>query len=168
MTYNFSSYQRMGSCIPVRTAYMTDPRYHNQFDPRHVELDLNIPSCPACPPVPACPACPPCPPYLQPKLESKNPIDFSKLSTRINMKTDDILDAITEKPTGMKVQECIKIIENTKNDLEIRDGKLVGKCENSSECDRCVEAINSSVVSSTKSAEPVPNMSIPEGAVDVI
>ncbi len=77
MTYNFSSYPHMDPCISARTACITDPRYHHNFDPRchnrwHdglelniqlPELDLNIPPCPACPACPPCPPVPACPPY---------------------------------------------------------------------------------------------------------
>ncbi|WP_343289075.1 hypothetical protein [Wolbachia endosymbiont of Encarsia formosa] len=88
MNYNFSSSPRVGSCIPTRTAYTTDPRYHNNFDlhchnhfnphchdhfyPYYDEVELNIHlpdvkcpdvtvlECPACPDV-KCPDVPPCP-----------------------------------------------------------------------------------------------------------
>lgn len=95
-----SSSPRVGSCIPTRTACITDPRYHHNFDPHYhnhfkphchdhfdpccdrLELniqlpDIKIPPCPdvKCPEVeiPPCPECPACP-------EPKKPIDFSKLT----------------------------------------------------------------------------------------
>ncbi|EAL58788.1 hypothetical protein WwAna1801 [Wolbachia endosymbiont of Drosophila ananassae] len=191
MTYNFSSYPRMDSCTPVRTACITDPRYHHNFDPRchnrfdsrHdglelniqlPEFDLNIPPCPACPdtvcpPAPACPACPPCP-QVKPEPESKTIVDFSKLAITVNPITDDILDIETKEPTGYKFKECAKTIQNAKNNLQVIDGKLVGSCENNSECDKCVEVINSSILDA-KSAEAffsTHNMSVLEGTVHII
>lgn len=171
-----------------------DPRCHNRFDPRHdgldlniqlPDFDLNIPPCPACPdtvcpPAPACPACPPCPPcpsYPQPKPdtrpepdtgkpETKKPLDISKLTIRVPVGGDDILDARTEQPTGLKARECKKIVENPKNDLEIVDGKIVGKCYDNPKCDKCVEALNSSIIDNQYEAEPF--MSALEGTVYVI
>ncbi|QMV45908.1 hypothetical protein HC358_02190 [Wolbachia pipientis] len=102
------------------------------------------------------------PPCLKPDPEPKQPVDLSKLAITINPVTGDILDSATGQSTGKNFKECTEIIQNTKNDLEINSkGKLVGSCENSPSCDACVEAINSSVFS-------VHDMSVPEGAVDII
>lgn len=173
----------MDPCISARTACITDPRYHHNFDPRchnrwHdglelniqlPELDLNIPPCPACPPCPPVPACPPYP-QVKPEPESKIIVDFSKLAITVNPITDDILDIETKEPTGYKFKECAKIIQNSKNNLQVIDGKLVGNCEDNSACDKCVEVINSSILDA-KSAEAffsTHNMSVLEGTVHII
>ncbi|WP_341822484.1 hypothetical protein [Wolbachia endosymbiont (group A) of Clivina fossor] len=186
MTYNFSSYPHMDPCISARAACITDPRYHHNFDPRchnrfdsrHdglelniqlPEFDLNIPPCPACPPCPPVPACPPYP-QVKPEPESKIIVDFSKLAITVNPITDDILDIETKEPTGYKFKECAKIIQNSKNNLQVIDGKLVGNCEDNSACDKCVEVINSSILDA-KSAEAffsTHNMSVLEGTVHII
>ncbi|WP_265037387.1 hypothetical protein [Wolbachia endosymbiont (group A) of Anomoia purmunda] len=65
---------------------------------------------------------------------------------------------------------CAQIINGAENNLEIKGGKLVGNCYNNSECDRCVEAINSSILDS-QYAEPffsAHGMSTLEGTVYVI
>ncbi|WP_264328991.1 hypothetical protein [Wolbachia endosymbiont (group A) of Andrena hattorfiana] len=190
MTYNFSPYPRMDPCISARTACITDPRYHHnfdlryhhsfdpcyhnrfdprhdRFDPRHGGLDLNIQLPDFDLSIPPCPACPPCPSYPQPKPEPKpkEPVDLSKLSTRIDILTDDIVNARTELPTGLKSKECAAIIQGSENDLEIKGGKLVGNCYNNPECDACVKAINLSILEK-QYAEPF--MSTLESTVYVI
>lgn len=159
MTYNFSSYPHMDPCISARTACITNPRYHhnfdprchNKFDPRHDGLELNIQLPDFDVNIPPCPACPPCPSYPQPKPDidtkpkTKDPIDISKLTIRVPVGGDEILDAKTEKPTGLSAKECKRIIENPKNDLEIVGGRIVGNCHNS-ECNKCVEALNNSIM----------------------
>ncbi|MFP3019939.1 MAG: hypothetical protein ACEY3F_01040 [Wolbachia sp.] len=177
MTYNFSSYPHMDPCISARTACITDPRYHHNFDPRchnrfdsrHDGLELNIQLPEFNLNIPPCPACPPCP-QVRPEPESKVIVDFSKLAITVNPITDDILDIETKEPTGHKFKECAKIIQNAKNNLQVIDGKLVGSCENNSACDKCVEVINSSILDA-KSAEAffsTHNMSVLEGTVHII
>ncbi|WP_353274775.1 hypothetical protein [Wolbachia endosymbiont (group A) of Ennomos erosarius] len=198
MTYNFSSYPRMDPCISARTACITDPRYHhnfdprchNRFDPRHDGLDLNIqlpdfdlsiPPCPACPDTvcPPAPACPPCPSYPQPKPEPEikpktkepEPFELGRLAILTPSGTDEILDVKTNKPTGLRSTECGEIIKNTKNDLGILGSKIVGKCYDNPECDKCVEALNSGIIRVLPKNEAFfsdYNMSIPEGTVDII
>lgn len=165
MTHQPSLSTRTNSCIPTRVACITDSRCHH---PRHdglelniqlPDFDVNIPSCPACPPAPACPsvpACPPCPSYPQPKPDTgtdigtkpkaKEPFDMGKLAILTPSGEDEILDVNTNKRTGMYSKKCGEIIKNTKNDLEILNGKIVGKCYDSPECDKCVDALNSGII----------------------
>ncbi|WP_349968106.1 hypothetical protein [Wolbachia endosymbiont of Armadillidium arcangelii] len=163
---------RTNSCIPTRVACITDSRCHRNFDPRHDGLELNIQLPDFDLNIPPCPACPPCPSYPQPKPEPKPKelVDLSKLSTRINILTDDIVNAHTELPTGLKSKECAKIIMNAENDLEIKGGKLVGECYNSPKCDECVEAINSSIIEKQYADPFVSDHNIPalEGIVYIL
>lgn len=172
MTYNFSSFPRVGSCIPTRTACITDPRYHydfgphchNHFDPCCDRLELNIQlpdiKIPACPPVPDCPACP----------EPKKSIDFSKLTVAVDAVSGELKDAITKKFSGLKFAECREIIDKTDNDLQIGpDNRLNGGCDSNSECKACVDAINAAVIDSRK--EPAffsEKMSVLEDMVHII
>ncbi len=167
MTYNFSSYPRMDPCISARTACITDPRYHhnfdpcyhNRFDPRHDGLDLNIQ-------LPDfdlnIPPCPPCPSYpqpkpdtgLEPKTKEPEPFDILKLVISTLPGTDKIVNLKTNKETGLGSVKCGEIIKNAKNDLEIVNGKIVGKCYDSPECDKCVEALNSSIITVLATDKP--------------
>ncbi|WP_341812352.1 hypothetical protein [Wolbachia endosymbiont (group A) of Conops quadrifasciatus] len=52
---------------------------------------------------------------------------MSKLTIRVPAGGDDILDA-RGQPTGLKARDCMRIIHDIKNDLEIVDGRIVGKC----------------------------------------
>lgn len=135
-----------------------DPSDYNQFNPFDNGLELNVQL-----PDINIPACPPCPPYPQvkPESESKTIVDFSKLAITINPITDDILDVKTKDPTGYKFKECAKVIQDSKNSLKVVDGKLVGSCEDSSECDKCVEVINSSIVDSQNAAAFFSTYNIP-------
>ncbi|CAQ55332.1 hypothetical protein DEJ70_04730 [Wolbachia pipientis wAlbB] len=60
--------------------------------------------------------------------------------------TDKILNLKTSDETGMSSKECGEIIASTRNDLRISDGKIVGKCYDNTECDKCVDALNSSII----------------------
>ncbi len=183
MTHQSSLSTRTNSCIPTRITDSCchrdlDPRCHNKFDPRHdglelniqlPDFDVNIPPCPACPPVPACPPCPQLKPDTDTgtKPKTKEPIDISKLTIRVPVGGDEILDAKTEKPTGLSAKECKRIIENPKNDLEIVDGRIVGNCHGNSECDKCVEAVNNSIVDKELFFSAY-NASVPESTVYIL
>ncbi|QCB62405.1 hypothetical protein EJB00_01840 [Wolbachia endosymbiont of Drosophila mauritiana] len=188
MTYNFSSFPRVGSCIPPRTACTTDTRYHHNFDPRYhnhfnlhphdhfdpccngLELGIHLPDVkiPPCPDVKCFDPCPevkipPCP-------EPKKPIDFSTLSLVINAITGDIENAVTKKSSGLKFAECKIIIDKNDNNLEISpDNRIKGQCDSNPECKACVEAINSSIIDArTELAFSPEQMSVPESMVYIM
>jgi len=182
MTYNFSSFPRVGSCIPPRTACTTDPRYHHNFDPRYhnhfnlhphdhfdpccngLELDIHLPDV-KCPEVkiPPCPKCPPCP-------EPKKPIDFSKLSIVVDAVSGEIKDAKTKESSGLMFTKCKEIIDKSDNHLEISpDNRINGQCDSNLECKACVDAINASIVDARKELAFSPEqMSVSEGIVHLI
>lgn len=166
MNYNFSSSPRVGSCIPTRTACITYPRYHHNFDPHchnhfdqycdRLDLNIQLPDIK----IPSCPDCP----------EPKKPIDFSKLTIAVDAISGEIKDAITKKSSGLKFAECKEIIDKADNDLEIGpDNRIKGGCDSNSECKACVDAINASIVDSRK--EPAffsEKMSVLEDIVHII
>ncbi|MGL9779315.1 MAG: hypothetical protein ACR5K5_03555 [Wolbachia sp.] len=180
MTHQSSLSTRTNSCIPTRVTDSCchrnfDPRCHNQFDPRHnglelniqlPDFDVNIPPCPACPPCPPCPSYPQPKPDIDTKPKTKDPIDISKLTIRVPVGGDEILDAKTEKPTGLSAKECKRIVENPKNNLEIVGGRIVGKCDNT-ECDKCVEAVNNSIVDKVFFSSAY-DASVPESTVYIL
>lgn len=62
-------------------------------------------------------------------------------------------DSSSGELTGLKLQDCIDIIGSAKHTLKIgENGKLEGKCEED-KCQKCVDAINSSVVELKKGGE---------------
>lgn len=168
MTYNCSS--RVDPCTYAPKGWMINPQHHHKFNPWYhnfdpcdhnrfnpydngLELniqlpDINIPSCPPCP-------------QVKPEPESKTIVDFSKLAITVNPITDDILDVKTKNPTGYKFQECAKTIQNSKNNLKVVDGKLVGNCEDNTECDKCVEVINGSIIDSQNASVFLSTYNIP-------
>ncbi|WP_353284970.1 hypothetical protein [Wolbachia endosymbiont (group A) of Beris morrisii] len=143
-------------CIPTHTT--CTPKlwnHHPCFEPCNpTTINIRIPPCP----------------QPEPKPEPKEPIDFSKLAILINPVTGEILDATTKESTGKNFKECQKIIEETKNDLEIGpNNKLIGGCDSDASCKACVDAINSSISDSRKvTAFFSEEMSVPEDTFEVI